>query len=205
MIWPFRDDLIPLSCDVIVADPPWKFDLYSEAGEEKSAQAHYECMDLDDIKALPVGQLARGNCLVLIFTCGWAMATGQVHQVAEAWGVKPVSEMIWRKVTANGRPRMGPGYRVRTMHEPILVCTIGNPQHHPLPSLFDGVAREHSRKPDEFYEIVRSATSSALRRADLFSRETRPGFIGWGNEHGKFDPPPMPDQALISAVAALEG
>ncbi|WP_281015481.1 MT-A70 family methyltransferase [Rhodoplanes serenus] len=82
---------------------------------------------------------------------------------------------------------MGTGYRVRTLHEPILVCITGNPTHRPFPSLFDGVAREHSRKPDEFYGVVRRCTPGALVRADLFSRETREGFIGWGDEHRKFD------------------
>jgi N6-adenosine-specific RNA methylase IME4 len=46
-----------------------------------------------------------------------------------------------------------------------------------------------SRKPDEFYDLVLSHTQVAMRRADLFSRQTRPGFEGWGNEHGKFDEP----------------
>jgi len=104
-----------------------------------------------------------------------------------AWGFMPRSEMVWRKVTANGKPRMGTGYRVRSLHEPVLVATIGNPKHKALPSVFDGVAREHSRKPEEFYELVRASTPGALRRADLFSRENRAGFEGWGLEHGKFD------------------
>ncbi len=125
--------------------------------------------------------------MLLLWTCGWAMATGQTQAVARAWGFTPQSEMIWRKLTVNGKPRMGTGYRVRTLHEPILVCTIGNPKHKPLPSLFDGVAREHSRKPAEFYDIALRHTPGAMRRADLFSRETRAGFEGWGNEHGKFD------------------
>jgi hypothetical protein len=43
------------------------------------------------------------------------------------------------------------------------------------------------QEPAEFYEIVAAHTQRALARADLFSRETRPGFEGWGNEHGKFD------------------
>src|SRR5262249_30060284 len=69
----------------------------------------------------------------------------------------------------------------------ILVATVGNPKHTPLPSLFDGVAREHSRKPDEFYWIALGCTPLAARRADLFSPETPPGFGGWGKELGKFD------------------
>jgi N6-adenosine-specific RNA methylase IME4 len=184
--WPFCD-LPPLSYDVIVADPPWDFKNYSPAGTAKGADPHYSVMSLEAIKALPVGLLARGDCLLLLWTCGWAIATGQAQEVARAWGFIPQSEMVWRKLTASGKPRMGTGYRVRTLHEPILVATIGHPTHKPLPSLFDGIAREHSRKPDEFYGIVTEHTPAALRRADLFARETRPGFDGWGNEVGKFD------------------
>jgi hypothetical protein len=51
---------------------------------------------------------------------------------------------------------------------------------------FDGPTREHSRKPDEFYQLVVDRTNG-FDRCDLFSRETRPGFDGWGREHGRFD------------------
>jgi N6-adenosine-specific RNA methylase IME4 len=171
--------------DVIDADPPWEFELRNaETGGAKSAQAHYETMTLDEIKALPVNSLARGDCLLLLWTCGWAMATGQAHDVARAWGAKPITEMIWNKRTRGGKWRVGPGYRVRTMHEPILVCTYGNPTHKALPSAFDGVAREHSRKPDEFYELVRKATPNAMRRASLFTAgHHHDGFEGWGKSH----------------------
>jgi len=185
-IWPF-ENIQPLSCDVIIADPPWDFENYSAAGTAKGADPHYSVMTLDAIKALPVGQLARGDCLLLLWTCGWAMANGAALEVARAWGFTPQSEIVWRKLTIDGEPRMGTGYRVRTLHEPILLATIGNPRHKSFPSLFDGVAREHSRKPDEFFDLVLDRTPTAMRRADLFSRETRPGFEGWGNEHRKFD------------------
>jgi N6-adenosine-specific RNA methylase IME4 len=89
--------------------------------------------------------------------------------------------------------------RVRTLHEPILVATLGNLKHKALPSLFDGVAREHSRKPDEFYRLV--AEYAPGRRADLFSRETRPGFEGWGDELGKFDEIVLRSDGLSAAVA----
>jgi N6-adenosine-specific RNA methylase IME4 len=81
---------------------------------------------------------------------------------------------------------MGPGYRVRTIHEPILVCTIGSPKHRAFPSFFDGIAREHSRKPDELYDLVSKHTPDAFR-CDLFARRTRSGFEGWGFEATKFD------------------
>lgn len=191
--WAFGNNMRMFGYDVIVADPPWTFELRSEAGEGKSPQAQYQCMSLDAIKALPVGQLARGDCLLLLWTCGWAMATCQAHEVAKAWGFNPVTEMAWRKTTKAGAVRMGPGYRVRTMHEPILVCTLGNPVHKAMESTdrydirIDGIAREHSRKPVEFYEHVVACTPRAVLRADLFSRESRPGFDTWGDESTKFN------------------
>ena len=169
-----------------VADPPWDFENYSGAGTLKGPDPHYDVMTLDAIKALRVGDLARGDCLLLLWTTGWAIATGQAQTVARAWGFNPISEMVWIKRTASGKRRMGTGYRVRTMHEPILVCTIGNPRHHPFPSSFDGLAREHSRKPDEFYSLVEESTPGAFR-CDLFSRQTRNGFEAWGDQAGKFD------------------
>jgi N6-adenosine-specific RNA methylase IME4 len=178
------DPLMPLSYDVIVADPPWRFSLYSENGEKKSAAKHYDTMETTDITRLPVGHLARDNCLLLLWACGCMLP--QAIEAMTSWGFVFKSEIIWRKVTVNGKPRWGTGYRVRTMHEPILVGTIGHPNHGAFPSIVDGVAREHSRKPDEVYELVRKYTPGA-RRADLFSRETREGFEGWGAEHGKFD------------------
>ena len=91
-------------------------------------------MPLDAIKTLPVHELARGDCLLLLWTTGWAIATGQAQEVARAWGFKPISEIVWLKRYPSGKARVGTGYRVRTMHEPILVCTVGAPQHKPFPS-----------------------------------------------------------------------
>ena len=48
MSWPFGD-LPPLSFDIVLADPPWLFELYSANGEHKSPQRHYGCMALADI------------------------------------------------------------------------------------------------------------------------------------------------------------
>jgi len=181
--WPFAP-LIPLSYDVIIADPPWSYDRWSDTNQSKGAADQYETMEAADIARLPVGHLARGDCLLLLWACGCMLP--QAIEVMRAWGFTFKSEIVWRKITKAGKPRMGTGYRVRTLHEPILVGTNGSPVHSAFPSLFDGIAREHSRKPEEFYHLVQKHTLG-LRTADLFSRETRYGFHGWGNEHGKFD------------------
>lgn len=184
MIWPF-DPLAPLSYDVIVADPPWRFRTWSETNQAKSASRHYDLMQTDDIKGLPVGDLAQKDCILLLWTTG-AMQP-QAFDVMQSWGFAYKSQIIWRKTTPAGKVRMGTGYWARSMHETVLIGSIGKPpKFSAFPSLFDGLAREHSRKPDEFYRLVLKHTAG-LRRADLFSRETRAGFDGWGAEHGKFD------------------
>lgn len=184
MSWPF-EGLRMFGYDVIVADPPWQFELRSSAGEAKSAQAHYECIGLDRIMALPVGELARRDCWLML----WATAPmlPQALAVMGAWGATYRSRLSWRKVTRTGRGRLGTGYIVRTLHEDVLIGAWGSPPRgKPLPSLFDGVAREHSRKPDEFYALIDQFAPSTFR-ADLFGRQSRPGWDVWGDEATKFD------------------
>lgn len=184
MTWPF-DPLRPLSYDLIVCDPPWRFRTWSETNQAKSASRHYDLMTTDAIKALPVGDLAQKDCILLLWTTG-AMQP-QAFDVMAAWGFTYKSQMIWRKTTPAGKVRMGTGYWARSMHEPVLIGCIGKPgKFSAFPSLFDGVAREHSRKPEEFYALVNKHTSG-LRRADLFARQSRPGFDAWGAESTKFD------------------
>lgn len=170
--------------ELLVVDPPWEFKLYSEEGNEKSASAHYQTMPIEEIKALRVGELARGDCLLLLWSTGCMIP--KCLDVMQAWGFVYKTEIIWRKTTRSGKVRMGPGYRARTMHEPILVGTIGNPHHKAFPSIFDGVAREHSRKPEEFYRLVEQRAPQLTFRADVFSRQQRAGWDGFGDELGKF-------------------
>lgn len=184
MSWPFGD-LRTFGYEVIVADPPWQFELYSEKGNMKAASAQYDTMSLSDIMALPVGHLASKHALLLLWTTGWAMATGQAQRVVKAWDAEPVTELVWLKTTLKGKRRTGPGYRARTRHEPILLAKWGNPVHRPFPSDFEGVAREHSRKPDEFYELV-SRHTEGQARCDLFSAgHIHAGFEGWGDSHSR--------------------
>lgn len=181
--WPFGT-LTPHSYSTLVADVPWSFKTYSNKGLNKSAMRHYDTMTLDDIKALPVQELVNKDAVLLLWSCGWAVAGGQAQEVARAWGFTPITEIIWCKVTKNHLPRWGTGYRVRSLHEPILLCTLGRPKHKAFPSRIDGIAREHSKKPTEAYDIFRRCTPDLLWRCDLFSAGVRhEGFEQWGEDH----------------------
>jgi len=181
--WPF-DDLPPLSFDVIVADPPWRFRTWSENNQHKSASRHYQLMMTEEIQSLPVGQLAQRDALLLLWIVAPMLPQGL--QTMAAWGFSYKSNMVWRKTTPTGKTRMGTGYWARSMHEQILVGAIGKPKKFSaFPSHFDGVAREHSRKPEEFFSLVEKHSVGA-RRLDLFSRQMRPGWYTWGHEAEKF-------------------
>jgi N6-adenosine-specific RNA methylase IME4 len=181
-VW-FFDPLLANSYDLIVIDPPWPFQTWSQKGQGKSASKHYRVMTLADIKALPVRQLLKDDAVVLLWATGAMLS--QAVAVMQAWGITFKTEIAWRKVTRNGKVRMGCGFWARTMHEPILLGTVGKPAKFTLPSCFDGIAREHSRKPQEFYRMIGEKTPD-LRRADVFAREKREGWDVWGDEVEKF-------------------
>jgi len=197
MKWPF-EPLRLFSYDVIVIDPPSPFETYSAAGKSKSGAGHYDVMSWEEIGAMPFGHLARCNAIALLWACPPTLHYS--FRLLEQMGAKFKTELVWRKVTKSGKPRRGTGYRAAGYHESVLLGVFGDEYqiHLQFPSLFegielvgegevfDGIVREHSRKPDEFYEMVAERTPNAFR-CDLFSRETRPGFDGWGREHGKFD------------------
>lgn len=175
----------PLSYDFIMADPPWDFRTYSQEGQKKGPASHYKVMSLDDIKALPVGQLAGGDCLLWL----WAthpMLPQQIEVVA-AWGFKFVTSGVWIKRTKHGRLNFGTGYRLRCASEPFLIATNGNPHTaRNIRTVLEGPIRAHSQKPDEAYAIAEALCPHARSRADLFSRTDRPGWTAWGDETGKF-------------------
>lgn len=186
------DGLDLFSYDLIMADPPWEFETYSERGHKKAPQAHYECMPEREIAALPVGTLAAGDCLL------WLWATNPMLPVAlrvmEAWGFKFVTAGTWAKQSSTGRTwAFGTGYVLRSANEPFLIGTVGSPTvAKNIRSLVVAPRRENSEKPEVAYtqaeRLIRPHTAPAApRMLDLFSRQTRKGWDAWGKEAGKFD------------------
>lgn len=182
--WPWPE-LEAGAYDFIMADPPWRFELYSALGEEKSPQAHYATMTLDDIKRLPVAGLAASDCLLWL----WATAPMLHEQIAvlEHWGFEFKTSGVWVKTTLNNKIGFGTGYVLRNAHEPFLIGTRGNPvTSRSVRSVVMGRVRAHSQKPEESYRAAEALMPGA-RRVELFSRTSRKGWDVWGDEVGKFD------------------
>ncbi len=183
-VWPLAP-LPPLSFDLIMADPPWQYKNYSRKGEHKGAAAQYDCMTLEEIKALPVGHLASPNAVLILWATNPLLR--RAFGVMKAWGFEFKTAGHWVKKTKNGKLAFGTGYLLRAAGEPFLVGTIGSPKvTKSCRSVIEGLAREHSRKPEEAYQWAEQLMPHA-RRVELFSRQTRPGWSAWGNETSKFN------------------
>lgn len=185
---PWFFDPLPLRrYRLIMIDPPWKFVTRSEKGEGRSPQSHYRCMSRDEIRAMPVGELAAPNCWLWLWTT--AAFQSFAHEVLEDWGFKYATSGVWHKLTKTGRKTaFGTGYVLRNSHEPILIGKRGRPRvcSRSVRSVIVAPQREHSRKPDEAYENAVKLAGD-VPRLDVFSREMRSGWDVWGDQSGKFD------------------
>lgn len=183
-LWPFGD-LQPHTYDFIMSDFAWRFALRSSKGESKSAQAQYRVMPLDEIKSLPVLDLCTANSL------HWMWATNpmldKAIDVMRAQGFEFKTAGTWLKTTVHGKVAFGTGYILRSSNEPFIIGTRGNPKtSKSVRSGFTGLAREHSRKPEEAYAAAERLMPKA-RRLELYSRTDRPGWDHFGDETGKFE------------------
>lgn len=172
---------------VIYADPPWTFATYSRKGKGRSPEAHYDCMDLAGIKALPVGDWAADDAIVLM----WATdpLLHRAFEVIEAWGFtyKTVG-FYWAKLNARGSGFFtGMGFWTRANPEQCLLATRGHPKRKAadVPKLVVSPRREHSRKPDEMYGLIERLSDGPY--LEMFARSSRPGWESWGLQAGLFD------------------
>lgn len=191
--------LLPLSYDLVLADPPWRFENYSEEGQRKSAAQHYDTMATPDICALPVSELCRGDCILVLWAT-WSMLD-DARRVMRAWGFKQITGGAWFKRTSvNAMPWQGTGYVLRTRCEPFLIGTIGSPLTEPqigalesfhLANVLDAKVREPSRKPDDIYAMCDALVPRGLKALELFARQIWMGqgkmvWNCWGHETSKF-------------------
>ena len=187
--WPFGD-LRPLAYDLIMADPPWSFANWSEQGEEKNASAHYRCMSIEAINAMPVADLAKPDCLLWL----WATAPMLDQQIdtLRRWGFEFATSGVWCKTTVTGKQAFGTGYILRNAHDPFLIGKRGSPRTaRDVRSAFLAPTRGHTRKPELAFQMAERMMPAA-RRCELFAWTRRPGWDAWGDEVGRYE---MEEQA----------
>lgn len=182
---------------VIYADPPWTFKTHSDKGKGRSAEAYYDCLPVDMIKALgnQIKTLAAKDCVLLMWVTDPFLEKG--FEVIKAWGftyktagfywaktLQPEREFVWDENAAQIETRwaMGTGYWTRANPEQCLLATRGHPKrlNADVRKLIVSPRRAHSQKPDEVYgRIERLCAGPYL---ELFARQRREGWDAWGLE-----------------------
>jgi N6-adenosine-specific RNA methylase IME4 len=166
-----------------------EFEAYSEAGDGRSANAHYKTEGLEHIKDMPVGELAGADCVLFMWVVDWYLH-GALELIAH-WGFtfKTVA-FTWAKTTRadvddpfdDASWAFGQGYWTRANPEMCLLATRGAPQrlNADVRQLIVAPVMEHSRKPDAWLERIERLVDGPY--LELNARRRRPGWVAWGDE-----------------------
>jgi len=164
--------------DIILADPPWPYYLPLRGAPD----AHYKTMSLEDICSLEVEGVSIQEKIAdnaILFLWATNPQNKVAHRVIESWGFTYVTNMAWVK------DRWGTGYYLRGKHELLLIAKRGDippPIEEVRPSsVLNAPVREHSRKPDEVYDMIEKMYPNR-RYLELFARNVREGWTAWGLE-----------------------
>ncbi len=169
----------------ILADPPWQFqNRTGKMAPEHKRLNRYSTMKLEEIMALPVEKIADEPSHLYLWVPNALLPEGLA--VMQAWGFQYKTNIVWEKVRKDGQPDgRGVGFYFRNVTELILFGVRGNHARTLAPArsqvnLLRTQKREHSRKPDEIYDIIESCSEGPY--LELFARGTRPGWALWGNQ-----------------------
>lgn len=174
----------------ILADPPWRFqNRTGKMAPEHRRLSRYGTMDLDEIKALPVADVADNPAHLYLWVPNALLPDGLA--VMKAWGFDYKSNLVWHKIRKDGgSDGRGVGFYFRNVTELCLFGIRGKNARTLAPgrrqvNLVGTRKREHSRKPDEFYDVMEAC--SPAKRLEVFARGTRRGWISWGNEAEEYE------------------
>jgi N6-adenosine-specific RNA methylase IME4 len=168
----------------VLADPPWRFDNRTgKVAPEHGRLRRYHTMSLQDICELPVAERVANAAHLYMWVPNALLPDGL--EVMKAWGFRYKSNLIWYKVRKDGGPDgRGVGFYFRNVTEVLLFGVRGSMRTlKPGRTQVNLVAtrkREHSRKPDEIYDLVEACSPGPY--LELFARAPRPGWTQWGDE-----------------------
>src|SRR5882672_10860428 len=169
----------------ILADPPWQFtNKTGKVAPEHKRLSRYGTMKLDEIMALPIGELVAPTAHLYLWCPNALLPEGLA--VMKAWGFTYKANIVWHKIRKDGgSDGRGVGFYFRNVTELILFGVRGKNARTLAPgrrqvNLLATRKREHSRKPDEQYGIIEAC--SAEPYLELFARGKREGWVTWGNQ-----------------------
>ncbi len=175
----------------ILADPPWQFqNRTGKMAPEHKRLNRYGTMKLDEIASLPVAQVTAEPAHLYLWVPNALLPEGL--KVMEAWGFQYKSNIVWHKVRKDGGPDgRGVGFYFRNTTELVLFGVKGKNARTLAPgrsqvNIIRTMKREHSRKPDELYEIIEKCSMGPY--LEMFARGSRKGWDTWGNQADDYYP-----------------
>jgi len=193
MIVEIADDFLRQLADqrfgTVLADPPWQFqNRTGKMAPEHHRLSRYSTMSLDDIRVMPVQDVLAEKAHLYLWVPNALVSEGM--QVMKAWGFTYKTNIIWFKIRADGGPdRRGVGFYFRNVTEMLLFGVRGKDVRtlkpgRTQPNIIVSRKREHSRKPDEQYQIIDDCSWGPY--LELFSRGSRDGWVGWGDQADEY-------------------
>lgn len=175
----------------ILADPPWQFtNRTGKVAPEHKRLNRYSTLSLKEISDIPVRDCLAETAHCYLWVPNALLPEGL--EVLKAWGFEYKSNIIWHKVRKDGGPDgRGVGFYFRNTTEIILFGIKGKNARtleagRRQVNIIRTQKREHSRKPDELYEIIESCSKGPY--LELFARGTRKGWKSWGNQADEYFP-----------------
>ncbi|MCA8889470.1 MAG: hypothetical protein KDA46_11610 [Parvularculaceae bacterium] len=189
----------------ILADPPWRFtNRTGKMAPEHKRLSRYETMTTDEICDLPVEQISAEPAHLYLWVPNALLIDGL--KVMASWGYDYKSNIVWHKIRKDGGPDgRGVGFYFRNVTELLLFGVRGKNARTLSPgrrqvNFLATRKREHSRKPDEQYDLIESCSWGP--RLELFSRGERDGWVCWGNQANSDYRPTWDTYSYNSAIPA---
>ena len=167
----------------IVADPPWQMPsggLRSGPGWHESrgrpSALPYPTMTLEEIKALPIGDLADADAHLYVWTTNAFLES--TFGLVRGWGFRHSQVLVWAKA-----PRgLGMGGAFTNTTEFVMFSRRGRlrARSRSDTTWWEWKRGEHSRKPEAFLDVVEQVSPGPY--LEMFARRQRLGWDTWGNE-----------------------
>jgi N6-adenosine-specific RNA methylase IME4 len=168
----------------ILVDPPWRFqNSTGKVAPEHKRLRRYRTMTFDEIREMPIERHAKEKCHLYLWCPNALLAEGL--SIMKSWGFRYKTNIVWYKIRKDGGPDgRGVGFYFRNVTELLLFGVRGKMRTlkpgRTQVNILRTRKQEHSRKPDEMYDIIEACSPGPY--LELFARERRVAWVQWGDE-----------------------
>ena len=173
------------SFGTVLADPPWRFsNRTGKMAPEHRRLSRYSTLSFEEIASLPVSEYMLDSAHCYLWVPNALLPYGL--ETLKAWGFEYKTNLVWHKVRKDGgSDGRGVGFYFRNVTEMILFGIRGKnartlPPGRSQVNLIASRKREHSRKPDEQYQLIENCSWGPY--LEIFGRGTRKGWTVFGNQ-----------------------